>query len=62
MKNIVKLTYQDGLPIFINVLLIYDIYRNTNIEKANTTISFGNNYILMVNETPEEIIKLIYEL
>lgn len=62
MKNFIKLTLQDNLYVFVNISLIFDIYKNTNIEKSNTTISFGNDYTLLVIETPDEIMDLISKL
>ena len=59
MKKFIKLTSFDGTNVFANMDLAFDIYKNPNVEKSNTHISFGNDYVLTVKESPEEIIILL---
>jgi len=55
----IKLRLCDGTEVFANMSLAFDIYKNVNVEKSNTHISFGNDYVLTVLETPLEILNLI---
>ena len=41
--------------IYVNLSLVYDIYRKK--DGNSTQISFGNDYVLSVTETPEQILK-----
>lgn len=58
----IKLSSSVGTDIFVNMDLAFDIYKNTNVDKSNTHISFGNDYELTVLETPKEIIDIISKL
>jgi len=55
----IKLTLPDNSKVYVNVNLVYDIFKNEFGDKNNTNLSFGNDYVLSVLETPEEIINLI---
>lgn len=58
----IKLTLPDGSKFFANMSLAYDIYKNENIEKSYTTISFGNDYALSVLESPKVILSMLSSL
>jgi len=58
----IKLRLCDGTEVYANMDLAFDIYKNPNAEKSNTHISFRNDYVLTVIETPKEIIDMISDL
>jgi len=58
----IKLTLPDGSEFFVNMSLAYDIYKNENIEKSYTIISFGNDYALSVLESPQVILVMLSSL
>ena len=62
IMKFIKLRLCDGTEVFANMNLAFDIYKNPNADKSNTHISFGNDYVLTVLETPKEVIDLISEL
>ena len=55
----IKLTLPDKSSVFVNISKCYDIFKNEKSEKNNTNISFGNDYVLSVLETPKEIIDIL---
>lgn len=62
IMKFIKLRLCDGTEVFANMDLAFDIYKNPNADKSNTHISFGNDYVLTVIETPTEIIDMLSDL
>ena len=53
----VNLLLNESVSLLVNIALCIDIYRKK--DGNSTQLSFGNDYVLSVIETPEEILNLM---